>query len=91
MVNRHTLLFVLTFISSYIVLSLPFMFGFGYVIEWTSNATFTQKVGAYINEGLGFGYMIKLSISLFIGFIVSAKKNFKMDNLKEEVIEERAR
>lgn len=84
MVNRHTLLFVLTFISSYIVLSLPFIFGFGYVIDWTSDATLTQKVVANINEGLEYGYMIKLSVSLFIGFIVVAKKTEEWRTFKKK-------
>ena len=63
--------FILSFIVVYLLISLPVMLGFGYVIDWDSEATFIQKFIGYVKEGLTNNYLIKTVISLIVGAIVS--------------------
>lgn len=65
--NRKT--FFLSFIVTYILISLPAMFGIGYVIDWVPEATFIQKFKGYIIEGFINNYLIKLVVSLIVGII----------------------
>ncbi len=69
MVNSK--IFILSFIVVYLVISLPVMFGFGYVIDWDSEATFLQKFNGYVIEGLTTNYLMKIAISLIVGAFVS--------------------
>ena len=69
MVNRKT--FILSFIVVYLLISLPMMLGFGYVIDWDPEATFLQKFIGYVKEGLTNNYLIKIVISFIVGAIVS--------------------
>ena len=69
MVNMKT--FILSFIAVYIIISIPMMLGFGYVIDWDSEATFLQKFIGYVIEGLTNNYLIKIVISLIVGGIIS--------------------
>jgi len=63
--------FILGFIVSYIVISLPAMLGIGYVIDWVPGATFLQKIRGYVMEGLADHYLVKIVISGIIGVIFS--------------------
>ena len=69
MLNRKT--FILSFIVVYLLISLPVMLGFGYVIDWDPEATFVQKFNGYVIEGLTNNYLMKIIISLIVGAIVS--------------------
>ena len=63
--------FILSFIVVYIMISLPVMLGFGYVIDWDSEATFLQKFIGYVKEGLTNNYLIKIVISLIVSVLIS--------------------
>ena len=63
--------FILGFIVVYLLISLPVMLGFGYVIDWDPEATFLQKFLGYVMEGLTSNYLLKIGISLVISAIVS--------------------
>ena len=63
--------FILSFIVVYLLISLPVMLGFGYVIDWDLETTFLQKFIGYVKEGLTNNYLIKIVISLIVGAIVS--------------------
>ena len=80
MVNMKT--FILSFIVVYLLISLPVMLGFGYVIDWDSEATFIQKFIGYVKEGLKNNYLIKTVILLIIGAIVSLLLSNCKVNLK---------
>ena len=80
MVNMKT--FILSFIAVYIIISIPMMLGFGYVIDWDSEATFLQKFIGYVIEGLTNNYLIKIVISLIVGAIVSLLLSNRKVNLK---------
>ena len=58
MVNMKT--FILSFIVVYVLISLPVMLGFGYVIDWHPEATFLQKFNGYVMEGLTNNYLMKI-------------------------------
>lgn len=60
-----------SFIVIYIILSLPALFGFGYVIDWTPEATFSQKVKGYVTEGLAAHFYLKASVSIAISILLS--------------------
>ncbi|WP_404469510.1 hypothetical protein [Sutcliffiella horikoshii] len=64
------LFFIITFIV-YIVLSLPGIFGVGYVIDWVPEATIFQKVKGYVREGLSTNFLLKLSITIIVGATTS--------------------
>ncbi|AJD90315.1 hypothetical protein JMA_09980 [Jeotgalibacillus malaysiensis] len=59
-------------ILSYLVLSLPFIFGIGYVIDWTPEATFIQKTWGYTSEGLLAYFIPKAAVSIGVsGLLVT--------------------
>ena len=68
-VNMKT--FILSFIVLYLMISLPVMLGFGYVIDWDPEATVLQKFNGYVIEGLTNNYLMKIIISLVVGAFVS--------------------
>lgn len=45
-------IFLASFILIYLLLSLPAVFGIGYVIDWVPEATLGQKFNGYAIEGL---------------------------------------
>ena len=69
MVNSKA--FILSFIVVYLLISIPVMLGFGYVIDWDPEATFLQKFIGYVKEGLTNNYLMKIGVSLIVGAIVS--------------------
>ena len=69
MVNVRTL--VAGFIVVYLLISLPAMFGIGYVIDWAPEVSFLQKVQGYVMEGLANNYLIKSIISIIVSVIFS--------------------
>jgi len=80
MVNSKT--FILSFIVVYLLISLPVMLGFGYVIDWDPEATVLQKFNGYVMEGLTNNYLMKIIISLIVGAIVSLLLSNRKENLK---------
>ena len=63
--------FILSFIVIYLLISLTVMLGFGYVIDWDSEATVLQKFKGYVIEGLTNNYLLKTVISLVVSAFVS--------------------
>lgn len=63
--------FLLGFIIVYILISLPAMFGIGYVIDWVPDATFLQKFKVYVIEGLTNNSLTKIVISIIVGVTFS--------------------
>ncbi|MDQ0233198.1 hypothetical protein [Metabacillus malikii] len=63
--------FFLGFIVIYILISLPSMFGIGYVIDWVPEATFYQKIKGYVIGGLENNYLVKIISSAIVGIIFS--------------------
>lgn len=63
--------FIPSLIIIYFLLSLPAVFGIGYVIDWAPEVTFLQKFSGYVIEGITNNYLIKLVISIFAGIIFS--------------------
>lgn len=59
--------FILAFIFMYILIGLPAMLEFGYVIDWTQEATLPQRLKGYVMEGLTNHYLIKIIISIITG------------------------
>ena len=62
--------FIITIIL-YIVLSLPSIFSFGYVIDWVPEATAFQMVKGYVVEGLATNFLFKLLIAVLVGVVAS--------------------
>ena len=48
-----------SFILIYLLLSLPAVFGIGYVIDWVPEATLGQKFNGYVIEGLKNQFLLK--------------------------------
>ena len=69
MVNVRTL--VAGFMIVYLLMSLPAMFGIGFVIDWNPEATFSQQWKGYVMEGLAKNYLIKIVISIIVSVIFS--------------------
>ena len=63
--------FILSFIVVYLLISIPVMLGFGYVIDWDPEATFLQKFIGYVIEGLTNNYLMKTGISLIVSAFLS--------------------
>ncbi|MDX8365338.1 hypothetical protein [Cytobacillus sp. IB215665] len=61
--------FVVVIILSYVSLSVPHILGFGYVIDWIPEASTITKVSTYLREGLVYGFMYKLLISILIAVL----------------------
>lgn len=63
--------FIVTFALVYVLLSLPVIFGVGYVIDWVPEASFFQKFKGYIVEGLLNNFLIKTVVACIVGTIIS--------------------
>lgn len=61
--------FVIGFIIAYVLISIPAMFGIGYVIDWVPEATFLQKFKGYVINGLVDNYLLKIIISVIVGVV----------------------
>ncbi|MCA1029804.1 hypothetical protein LCL95_02005 [Bacillus timonensis] len=61
---------ILFTLVSFLIMSLPFMLGFGYEIDWVNEATAIQKVTGHIVEGLTLHFTIKLLLSIVLGTII---------------------
>ena len=59
------------FIVTYLLLSVPAMFGMGVVIDWIPEATFSQKVQGYMVEGFTNNYLVKIVVSIFASVLFS--------------------
>ena len=72
---------VLVFLVVYLVLSLPTLFGIGFVIDWVPEATFIQKFNGYVIEGLLNNYPFKFImaglISVVLNLLLSKRKTSK--------------
>ncbi|MGM7683699.1 hypothetical protein ACSVDA_16300 [Cytobacillus sp. Hm23] len=63
--------FVVAIILSYVILSVPNILGFGYEIDWVPEVSTITKIITYIREGLVYGFMYKLLISILIAVLSS--------------------
>ncbi|MDZ5712709.1 hypothetical protein [Jeotgalibacillus haloalkalitolerans] len=63
--------FIITFVSVFILLSLPAIFGVGYVIDWVPGATVVQKLRGYVVDGLLSHFYLKAGISIVISIVLS--------------------
>lgn len=67
------------FIITYILISLPAIFGFGYVIDWIPEATNLQKFKGYVFYGLTNGYLFKSVVSILmsaaVDLLISKRKS----------------
>ncbi|EDL66708.1 hypothetical protein [Bacillus sp. SG-1] len=59
---------IIVFFLVYLLLSLPAMFSFGYVIDWVPEATLLQKFKGYVVEGLVQYFLLKVVISIIAAF-----------------------
>ena len=59
---------IIVFFLVYLLLSLPAMFSFGYVIDWVPEATLLQKFKGYVVEGLVQYFLLKVVISIIVAF-----------------------
>lgn len=75
--------FILSFILVYILISLPAMFGSGYVIDWVQEATFLQKFFGYVKEGLTNHYLMKIVISIIASVIIGQFPSKRIGNDKK--------
>ncbi|WP_349408176.1 hypothetical protein [Pseudalkalibacillus sp. SCS-8] len=71
--------FIAYSIVAYLLLSLPFIFGLGYEIDWIAGASLLQKLKGYILTGLTYGYMWKLIASIVVGMVGSSLKFSKLN------------
>lgn len=69
---------LITFVVAYVLISLPALFGIGYVIDWVPEATLFQKVKEYFLDGLLMNFLIKLIIAsvaaIVVHFVVSFRR-----------------
>lgn len=63
--------FLLGFILIYLLLSLPAVFGIGYVIDWVPEATLGQKFNGYVIEGLKNQFLLKSLCAVIAGLVLS--------------------
>ena len=66
----HLKKFVITFISVYVLISLPAILGIRYVIDWVPEATIFQKFNGYVVNGLAENSLIKIVIAFIVAFVV---------------------
>lgn len=59
----HLKKFVITFISVYVLISLPAILGIRYVIDWVPETTIFQKFNGYVVNGLAENSLIKIVIA----------------------------
>ncbi|MFS0673688.1 hypothetical protein [Ornithinibacillus sp. 179-J 7C1 HS] len=63
--------FWVSFVIAFLLMSLPSLFGIGYVIDWTPEATLFQKFTGYVAEVFFNNFPIKLILASLVGIIVS--------------------
>ncbi len=63
--------FMTALISVYVLISLPAIFSFGYVIDWVPEATLFQKFKAYVVDGLINNFILKVVIAVITAAIIS--------------------
>ncbi|MFC2950016.1 hypothetical protein [Virgibacillus sediminis] len=63
--------FLISFVSVYVLISLPAILGVGYVIDWVPEATLFQKFKGYVIDGVTDNFLIKIIISCIVGIVVS--------------------
>lgn len=59
--------FLSFFVFTYLLISLPAIFGIGYVIDWVPEATLLQKFNGYIFHGLLNNFILKTIIASIAG------------------------
>jgi len=60
---------LITFVVAYVLISLPAIFGIGFVIDWVPEATLFQKVKGYLADGLFGHVLIKIGIAVVAVFV----------------------
>ncbi|WP_449403564.1 hypothetical protein [Exiguobacterium artemiae] len=63
--------FLVGFILSYLLLSLPAFFGITYVIDWVPEATLGQKFNGYVMEGLKNQFLLKSLCAVIASIVLS--------------------
>ena len=63
--------FSIGFIITYLLISLPAIFGIGYVIDWIPEATILQKTKGYVIYGLSKNMLIKIGLSVILSAILN--------------------
>ncbi|WP_277587262.1 hypothetical protein [Psychrobacillus antarcticus] len=63
--------FLITFVFTYVLISLPAILGIGKVIDWVPGATLFQKVKGYLVDGLFNNFLMKVVVASLIGVVVS--------------------
>lgn len=61
---------LITFVVAYVLISLPALFGIGYVIDWVPEATLFQKFKGYFIDGLLMNFLVKLIIASVAAVVV---------------------
>ncbi|WP_214801460.1 hypothetical protein [Exiguobacterium sp. ERU656] len=61
---------ILVFLIVYLALSLPALFGIGFVIDWVPEATLLQKINGYVLIGLTDNYLFKFVIAGLISIVL---------------------
>ena len=62
--------FLITFVVVYVLISLPTIFGVGYVIDWVPEATIFQRFRGYVIDGLLNNFPEKAVIACIVGIVV---------------------
>lgn len=68
---------LITFVVTYVLISLPAIFGIGYVIDWVPEATLFQKFKKYFVDGLLMNFLIKLIIASVAAVVVHFVLSFR--------------
>lgn len=63
--------FIASFIVCYLLMSVPTMLGIGTVIDWVPEATFAQKLKAYLFEGAAIKIVFSASTSIVISMLLT--------------------
>lgn len=63
--------FLVSFVIAFLLISLPSLFGIGYVIDWTPEASLFQKFTGYVAEVFFNNFPIKLILASLVGIVVS--------------------
>lgn len=63
-------IFGISFVFTYILLSLPAMLGITVVIDWLPEATMLQKFKGYVVDGLIAKGMMKVMVSGIVGVVL---------------------
>ncbi|MFA9559437.1 hypothetical protein ACERII_19185 [Evansella sp. AB-rgal1] len=61
----------ISIVSVYIVMSIPAIFGIGYVIDWVPDATLFQKIKGHVMTGFVENFLFKMVLACSVGITTS--------------------